>query len=286
MFKLNPPHRLLFLLIGAILVLGTSCAPQPAIPTLAQLPSVTPAKAAPDPATATPAATSPRAELPPTWTITPTHQASPTPVASPTEPVIATLVPTRQLTLNPQALSNTYWSGDGTGGMMDYQIEDGTFLRFTVFPVNIWVGVYGGASLTPAQEAAVENALTQIAPVVPVQRVANRAFAHLTIWLMNDAEFEQNAGCDNIHTAIGCASPVITDIGILLNTIWLRTTDAHFDATLLHEILHGLGILVHSPDPADLMYAYQADQPARLSERDLNTLRALYSAPAFAPRAN
>lgn len=270
---------------GALLTMRGQRPPaKPGLATLAALPSITPPKpalalrASPAPPTPTPIS---RATLPPTWTITPTRQASATSI-----PSLTPAPATRQPTLGPQQLAQTYWEGDGSGSMWDYEFEDRSYMRFTVLPVNVWIGPYGGTTLTQAHQAAIQEALAQVAQVVPVQRVTNRGFAHLTVWLMSDAEFERNARCSAVHLAVGCALPIFTDVGILLNTIWLRVTDEHFAATLLHEVTHGLGILVHSPDPADLMYAYQTGQPARYTARDLNTLRALYSAPAFAPRGN
>ncbi len=270
---------------GALLFrLATRPPAKPGLATLAALPSITPPKpalalqASAPPATPTPMT---RATLPPTWTITPTREPSATPTPSATS-----LAATRPPTLSPEQLAQTYWEGDGSGSMWDYQFDDGSYMRFSVLPVNIWVGPYGGTTLTQAHETAIQEALAQVAQVVPVQRVTNRGFAHLTIWLMNDTEFERNARCSDIHLAVGCAMPIFTDVGILLNTIWLRVTDQHFATTLLHEVTHGLGVLVHSPHSTDLMYAYQTGQPPRYTARDLNTLRALYSAPAFAPRGN
>lgn len=52
-------------------------------------------------------------------------------------------------------------------------------------------------------------------------------------------------------------------------------------ATLLHEMGHALGIFGHSPDPNDVMYraAGASESRPQLSERDRNTLRALYAKP-------
>lgn len=189
-------------------------------------------------------------------------------------------------TLTMQQLANTYWEGDGAGSMWDYQFEDGTFGRFVVQPVNVWIGTFGNIALTTEHESGIQNALEQISQIVPVQRVESRVFAHMTVWLMDDNEFANHAACGENYDSLGCTAPIFTEAGIMLNTVWLRAADQHFDALLLHELTHGLGILVHSPHPDDLMYAYDMGQPARYTNRDLNTLRALYSAPAFNPRGN
>lgn len=292
----------IFLLIGAATVLLVLCiaaggflllpnlqgnAPA-SLPTVAILPSPTTTDLAPPTGEPT-AAVVTRPTLPPTWTVTPTIQASPTamitalalaPAADDGPP--ATALPP----LNRQQLANTYWTGDGDGSMWDHQFEDGTFGRFAIQPVNVWVGAYGNVALTDVHEAGIQNALAQIAQVVPIQRVESRVFAHMTVWLMDDREFAEHAACGSIDMSIGCTVPIFTEAGIMLNTIWLRVTEDRFDTLLLHELTHGLGILVHSPDPQDIMYAYDEGQPARYTARDLDTLRALYNAPAFNPRAN
>ncbi|UCE87129.1 MAG: matrixin family metalloprotease [Deltaproteobacteria bacterium] len=49
--------------------------------------------------------------------------------------------------------------------------------------------------------------------------------------------------------------------------------------TVLHEMGHALGLGGHSPEPSDVMYGALAQQRGGLSERDRNTLRALYDRP-------
>ncbi len=52
------------------------------------------------------------------------------------------------------------------------------------------------------------------------------------------------------------------------------------ETAVLHEMGHALGLTGHSPSPTDVMYKYvtHESQPV-LSNRDRNTLRALYSRP-------
>ena len=264
-----------------------------AIPTVAALPSPTvePTQIAvalleqelPSPtASPSPAATEPpagRLTLPPTWTISPTPSRTPTPTLTPTIPP-ATAFPT----LSSQQLANTYWEGDGQHSMWDVQFPDGSFARFTILPVNLWVGAYGNVQITAEHDAAIDNAIRQISQVVPIQRVQNRAFAHITMWLMTDDEFNRNAGCNYIDMTVGCTSSMFTDVGILLNSVWMRVSDECFADTVLHELTHALGILVHSPSPSDIMYYMQTCGGPQYSQRDLNTLRALYAAPPYDPR--
>jgi predicted Zn-dependent protease len=53
--------------------------------------------------------------------------------------------------------------------------------------------------------------------------------------------------------------------------------------TMLHEMGHALGMLGHSPAPADVMYEKGHWQSGGLTDRDRNTLRMLYSKPIGAP---
>ena len=262
------------------------------IPTVAMLPSPTTEAATiiPTVTISPPTAAQPagRPTLPPTWTVTDTPIPSLTPTIAPT----GTILPSEEAeitpfpTLSPALLANTYWEGDGTLSMWDLQFPDGSFPRFTVFPVNFWVGTFGDITMYGMHEEAIQNAIEQINQVVPIQRVQNRAFAHITLWLMSDTEFDEHASCDDIDLTVGCTAPTYTDVGIMLVVVWLRVNDDCFAETLLHELTHALGIGVHSPYPEDIMYFQQTCGEPRYSARDLATLRALYSAPAYNPHGS
>lgn len=260
---------------------GASCTTRPDQVGVASLPATKTLPTATADAAITPPTSDFRPTLPPTWTPTDT----PLPHASLT-PTPTAILPTPHSTLDPELLANTYWDGDGHGSMWEAQFPDGSYPRFTVFPVNFWVGTYGGVTLTAEHEAAITNAIREIEQVVPIRRVENRAFAHITRWLMNDAEFLRHANCELPDLTVGCSTYTHTDAGFLLVAIWLRVTDTCFASTLLHELTHGLGIQVHSPHPEDIMYAFQTCNAPRYSCRDLNTLRALYAAPPYNPRGH
>jgi hypothetical protein len=51
------------------------------------------------------------------------------------------------------------------------------------------------------------------------------------------------------------------------------------ETIVAHEVGHALGLLEHSPDPNDLMYASLVGKTAEPTQRDLNTLRMLYACP-------
>lgn len=59
-----------------------------------------------------------------------------------------------------------------------------------------------------------------------------------------------------------------------------RVADIHdVHETMLHEVGHALGLAGHSPDPDDVMFASSGAGKRGLSERDRNTLKALYARP-------
>jgi hypothetical protein len=296
---------LALIIVIAAVVLISSRQPDPAalaaIPTAAALPTLTappkpteaptlPPTAIPPTVTDRPSATPyARATLPPSWTPRVTASPSPTPPASPTP---AGQLPTSEdgytiyPTLDPGNLANTYWSGDGQESMWDVQLPGNSYGRFDLFPINLYVQAYNGLQITSAHEAAIDNAVVEMNRVVPVVRVENRIFAHITVWLMTDEDFRSRAACGAYHDVVAaCAIPNYTNTGILLSTVWMDATDPCFEETVLHELTHALGVTVHSPYESDIMYYMQTCGPGRYSERDVNTLRALYEAPAYNPSA-
>lgn len=64
-------------------------------------------------------------------------------------------------------------------------------------------------------------------------------------------------------------------------TIRLRPNQAepYLLATARHELGHALGIWGHSPDVKDALYFSQVGKPAKISVRDINTLRRIYQQP-------
>lgn len=217
--------------------------------------------------------------LPATWT----------PTSSPTfDPNFMTntpwLQPTRTLaTADPSQFGETYWEGIGDGYTLEtFTRTGGRHLRFYEFPIKVYVD--GGDS---EWSSAVNHALVQLSQVLLIERIDTEADATLVIYILPPDEYEYWSGCDKTET-LGCA--VILDLGDfgggdtyhrIYGQVYLSADSYNKAGTVLHEMLHALGVMVHSPEPGDIMYPFILEQ-ATLSRRDLNTLRRLYANPSYA----
>lgn len=76
------------------------------------------------------------------------------------------------------------------------------------------------------------------------------------------------------------SSQTLTDTDIviaLMSPNGKYQTDSELRSTALHEIGHALGIKGHSNNPKDIMYPSINRDITRLSQRDINTMKALYA---------
>lgn len=70
---------------------------------------------------------------------------------------------------------------------------------------------------------------------------------------------------------------------VIYRVVIRRTDDRELlDRLVIHEMGHVLGILSHSPDPSDIMWA-GPDLPSAPTARDRSTLRSLYQTPVDLP---
>lgn len=171
-----------------------------------------------------------------------------------------------------------YWEGAGDTPAMSAYGQQGRFLRFTDFPIQVYMLPDEG------WETALEHALLQLNEVLPIQRTTLSAQADILISVVAPEDFQAATPCLDFQTE-GCA--VIRPVGqaehfSVIGHVWLNTASPlppkHL---LLHELIHALGLLVHSPFPDDVMYNGSDSFPILLSPRDRATLLRLYTSPAW-----
>ena len=216
--------------------------------------------------------------LPATWTLSPTFTTVFIPSSTPwfVKPTIATA--------DPSLFGDTYWDGIGDGFTLEtYTRSGGRHLRFYEFPVKIWLD----APLDPIWTDAVNHAVQEIGQVVPLEMVNSDAEATISILVLDPSEYERWSGCPQLETA-GCAR--ILDLGDIaggdtyhriVGQVWVSTYSQYPRFVVMHELLHALGVMVHSPYETDVMYPIEANI-SNLSQRDLNTLWRLYANPSYA----
>lgn len=156
--------------------------------------------------------------------------------------------------------------------MEHHQIGEGAFLRFYDFPVKVWFNVADEVWIL-----ALDNAIQEINPIVPIGRIEDEQNADMKVYVLPAAAFLEH--CQN--GTDGCAemTRVIRSDGKTKPTSAVYLLDQAAPVLVIHEMLHALGIYVHSPYPDDVMYAYST--ATVLSERDKNTLSMLYSQPPY-----
>ena len=179
----------------------------------------------------------------------------------------------------PDAAPDTYWDGAGDTPGMPYYQQAGGYLRFTQYPVRVYL--LSGDDW----QSALNDALQQFQTVLPIQQTTILFEADIFIQLLSDEAFANRTACDMKHDD---ACSVIIPIGRpdddrfrVISRIWIRRhTDLPRLHVMLHELLHALGLLIHSPFADDVLYNGAAAS-TQLSARDRITLEYLYTQPAI-----
>jgi hypothetical protein len=221
--------------------------------------------------------------LPATWTPVPTVP-SPTPrpfVTSTPRPTDTPFAPRGPIvTIDPAQFGDTYWDGNGDGTTMELYYANGRYWRFYEFPVTVY---YESEGNSPVWDYALKNAITEINQVVQMERTDDEGEADIVLKIVDPYEVAEEcevsdifvvAGCATFRTWGGSARPNFRGFAFV-------STDAVYPSSaVLHELVHALGIVVHSASRDDIMY-FQETENSYLSVRDINTLRRLYNSPSF-----
>jgi tetratricopeptide (TPR) repeat protein len=106
----------------------------------------------------------------------------------------------------------------------------------------------------------------------------------VVVWInaLSQKGFRSKDG--SLHYTAGLTHPTMENNLLRQMTVQIATLDVvgrpqppeEIENTILHELGHALGIRGHSPDPKDVMSA-ESDGLNKLSERDIATIRKLYS---------
>lgn len=193
------------------------------------------------------------------------------------------------------------------------------YLIWTQFPITVYIAPPTDAdnsSPFTAKRAqawvkAVQTAVQDWTAYLPLQQVEQAAGADIAIWRSTPPlRLEYNRDRSATDASSNSASrgkttlptlrarsaetqfelytrkALVTAVesnSLLLHrmTIYIRPDQSfeYLQAAARHELGHALGIWGHSPNPRDTMYFSQVRNPARVSARDINTLKRIYEQP-------
>jgi hypothetical protein len=222
-------------------------------------------------------------DLPATWTPSP----------APTREIRPTLTPWWEsaplATADPALFGETYWDGLGDGMTMETMTRsEGRHLRFIDMPVKVWMSRMSD----PVWVAALTNAINEISQIVPLEVVELESQADMTLYIEDSFDYRRIQPCqaeDARVETLGCNIGPINFGDVvggdqyhrIISIAYVNADTTNPDGVVLHEMLHAMGIIVHSPYEDDIMYPYENGRTT-LSQRDINTLARLYANPSYA----
>lgn len=184
-------------------------------------------------------------------------------------------------TPDPDQFGDTYWNGIGDGITMDTQSVNGRYLRFYEFPIKVYVD---GANNSTWQNA-VSSAVAEIDQVVEMELTTNRDEADVVLTITSQSRVQTECSTYTRARVVGCAS-INYEPGILRPTVfgeaYVSTSTNNPTGTIMHELLHAIGVAAHSLNRDDIMYFEETNYiVVKMSQRDINTLARLYASPSL-----
>jgi hypothetical protein len=224
--------------------------------------------------------------LPPAWTPTPTAPTATRPPTQtlaprPSETPFASLTPV--MTLDPAEFGDAYWGGAGDGITMEYYYNNGRYRRFYHFPVTVYYDTSSLGEVPAVWDSAIDNALHELNQVVKVERADDPQIADIVLTVVSAETLAVECELSEVGVVAGCASIYLVSGSVrpdFRSAAFVSTEARNPAGAVLHELMHALGVVVHSPDPNDIMY-YKETPVTQLSPRDLSTLRRLYASPSY-----
>lgn len=179
-------------------------------------------------------------------------------------------------------------------------------LIWSHFPITVYVQpveAEGSPFLVQRSQRwvqAVETAIQEWTPYLPLSQVEQAKEADITVWRnAPPLKFERtntSQTSDRRFLPISRARSAETVFELYAKSrsgsphspilahrikIYIRPdqADSYLQAAARHEMGHALGIWGHSPQPTDALYFSQVRHPPNISARDLNTLKRVYQQP-------
>lgn len=171
--------------------------------------------------------------------------------------------------------------------MEDYQ-RGGKYLRHFDLPVR----VYWDDWASPIWTRMIIDAISLINGVVPIERTFTEADSTMRVYIVDSlSEYEANcpvgtAACATIALQSEASDGQYAEVR---GWVWIWASAPPDTSMVIHEMMHAMGVMVHSPYSDDVMFATYTQLPdgVRFSARDLLILQLLYALPPlggeFAP---